>query len=203
MTIYHAEEGRDIIIGRQGEYNATQIIFDLTELKESVGEGTAALVHYPYNGEPYIVPATVGETYDAAVQEGTELTWTIGQLATMHHGDGVVVANWIAETGLKKSVRYKTKCYKSIGTATTITDAQQSYIDQMTQLSTGMLNDLQEAENDIDEKIGDVQEAIAAANSKIEEVEAAGSAAVAAAQAAANVTVVGECLVYGGGASNV
>lgn len=222
MTTYTVATGQkeDLMLGRQGEYNVTEFVFDLSDLHDAVGDGIAVLLHYPYRGEPYIVPADQGDTGDAAEQDGTTLTWKIGQLATLYKGEGVAVVSWVTESGLKKSHRYKTKVSRSIeDSVEEITDVQQSYIDQMAALHAEIVADLRGAEGlkeeieaaaddatariqtaigDADGKITDVQIAMNAADDKIDEINDAGAAAVQAAQTAANVSVVNETLVYGG-----
>ena len=209
----------DIEIGRQGEYNVRQIVFDLTAIAEAVGPGTATIIHYPIDGAPYTVPAFAGDSYDAAVQDGNTLTWTIGQLATQHKNNGVAVVTWTTAAGLKKSRRFKTKCQPSIEVSDVEQAAQQAYIDQMAtiaadiagsvQTAAGIVTDIETAvatgvtdiENAATAAVQDVNSAVQSADSKIAEIRAAGDAAVAAASAAANVTVQGECLIYGGGAN--
>ena len=209
----------DIEVGRQGEYNVRQIVFDLTAIAEAVGPGTATIIHYPIDGAPYTVPAFAGDSYDAAVQDGNTLTWTIGQLATQHKNNGVAVVTWTTAAGLKKSRRYKTKCQPSIEVSDVEQAAQQAYIDQMAtiaadiagsvQTAAGIVTDIETAvatgvtdiENAATAAVQDVNSAVQSADSKIAEIRAAGDAAVAAASAAANVTVQGECLIYGGGAN--
>ena len=209
----------DIEVGRQGEYNVRQIVFDLTAIAEAVGPGTATIIHYPIDGAPYTVPAFAGDSYDAAVQDGNTLTWTIGQLATQHKNNGVAVVTWTTAAGLKKSRRFKTKCQPSIEVSDVEQAAQQAYIDQMAtiaadiagsvQTAAGIVTDIETAaatgvtdiENAATAAVQDVNSAVQSADSKIAEIRAAGDAAVAAAGAAANVTVQGECLIYGGGAN--
>ena len=209
----------DIEVGRQGEYNVRQIVFDLTAIAEAVGPGTATIIHYPIDGAPYTVPAFAGESYDVAVQDGDTLTWTIGQLATQHKNNGLAVVTWTTAAGLKKSRRYKTKCQPSIEVSDVEQAAQQAYIDQMAtiaadiagsvQAAAGAITDVQNAAAAGITAVGDaaaaavqdVNSAVQSADSKIAEIRAAGDAAVAAASAAANVTVQNECLIYGGGAN--
>jgi len=209
----------DIEIGRQGEYNVRQVVFDLSAIAETVGPGTATIIHYPIDGAPYTVPAFAGESYDVAVQDGDTLTWTIGQLATQHKNNGVAVVTWTTAAGLKKSRRFKTKCQPSIEVSDVEQAAQQAYIDQMAtiaadiagsvQTAAGIVTDIETAvatgvtdiENAATAAVQDVNSAVQSADSKIAEIRAAGDAAVAAASAAANVTVQGECLIYGGGAN--
>jgi hypothetical protein len=209
----------DIEVGRQGEYNVRQVVFDLSAIAEAVGPGTATIIHYPIDGAPYTVPAFAGDSYDAAVQDGNTLTWTIGQLATQHKNNGVAVVTWTTAAGLKKSRRFKTKCQPSIEVSDVEQAAQQAYIDQMAtiaadiagsvQTAAGIVTDIETAvatgvtdiENAATAAVQDVNSAVQSADSKIAEIRAAGDAAVAAASAAANVTVQGECLIYGGGAN--
>ena len=209
----------DIEVGRQGEYNVRQIVFDLTAIAEAVGPGTATIIHYPIDGAPYTVPAFAGDSYDAAVQDGNTLTWTIGQLATQHKNNGVAVVTWTTAAGLKKSRRFKTKCQPSIEVSDVEQAAQQAYIDQMATIAADIAGSGQEAADAVTDvnnaaaagitavgdaaaaAVQDVNSAVQSADSKIAEIRAAGDAAVAAASAAANVTVQNECLIYGGGAN--
>lgn len=209
----------DIEVGRQGEYNVRQIVFDLTAIAEAVGHGTATIIHYPIDGAPYTVPAFAGDSYDAAVQDGNTLTWTIGQLATQHKNNGVAVVTWTTAAGLKKSRRFKTKCQPSIEVSDVEQAAQQAYIDQMATIAADIAGSVQEAAGAVTDvnnaaaagitavgdaaaaAVQDVNSAVQSADSKIAEIRAAGDAAVAAASAAANVTVQNECLIYGGGAN--
>ena len=153
------------------------------------------------------------------MQDGNTLTWTIGQLATQHKNNGVAVVTWTTAAGLKKSRRFKTKCQPSIEVSDVEQAAQQAYIDQMAtiaadiagsvQTAAGIVTDIETAvatgvtdiENAATAAVQDVNSAVQSADSKIAEIRAAGDAAVAAASAAANVTVQGECLIYGGGAN--
>ena len=209
----------DIEVGRQGEYNVRQIVFNLTAIAEAVGPGTATIIHYPIDGAPYTVPAFAGDSYDAAVQDGNTLTWTIGQLATQHKNNGLAVVTWTTAAGLKKSRRYKTKCQPSIEVSDVEQAAQQAYIDQMATIAADIAGSVQEAADAVTDvnnaaaagitavgdaaaaAVQDVNSAVQSADSKIAEIRAAGDAAVAAASAAANVTVQNECLIYGGGAN--
>lgn len=198
----------DIEIGRQGEYNVLQVVFDLSEIAAAVGPGTATIIHYPIDGAPYTVPAFAGESYDVAEQDGDTLTWTIGQLATQHKGNGLAVVTWTTAAGLKKSRRYKTKCQPSIEVSDVEQAAQQAYIDQMATIAADIAGSVQTAagavtdvQNAAAAAVQDVNSAVQSADSKIAEIRAAGDAAVAAVQAAANISVENECLVYGGGAN--
>lgn len=209
----------DIEIGRQGEYNVRQVVFDLSAIAEAVGPGTATIIHYPIDGAPYTVPAVAGESYDVAEQDGNTLTWTIGQLATQHKNNGVAVVTWTTAAGLKKSRRFKTKCQPSIEVSDVEQAAQQAYIDQMATIAADIAGSVQEAAGAVTDvnnaaaagitavgdaaaaAVQDVNSAVQSADSKIAEIRAAGDAAVAAASAAANVTVQNECLIYGGGAN--
>lgn len=198
----------DIEIGRQGEYNVRQVVFDLSAIAAAVGHGTATIIHYPIDGAPYTVPAFAGESYDVAEQDGDTLTWTIGQLATQHKNNGLAVVTWTTAAGLKKSRRYKTKCQPSIEVSDVEQAAQQAYIDQMATIAADIAGSVQTAagavtdvQNAAAAAVQDVNSAVQSADSKIAEIRAAGDAAVAAASAAANVTVQNECLIYGGGAN--
>lgn len=67
-------------IGRQGEREARQIVFDLSWMVENFGDGTAVLMHQrSQDGLPYQVDA---------VQDGETLTWTVTDTDTAYMGYG-------------------------------------------------------------------------------------------------------------------
>lgn len=187
-----------IDLGRQGEYNIRQIIFDMSEFVQDFGEGIAVIVHSPDGGAAYTVPPTLGSTYDSAILVDNNLVWTIGQLATQHNGSGTVAINWFVADGLKKSIRYKTLCKPSINNNSESISAQQSYIDQMTELAAEMseagavLNDIRVASDDAVNAIRDER------TNAVNDIRNEKEDAVTAVRNAARISVVNETLIYGG-----
>lgn len=112
-----------LILGRQGEHDVRDIVFDLSYLVDSFGEGTATLVHKRAGEEaPYLVDA---------VQEDDALTWTVDTTDTAFEGFGRCEIRWTVDDALAKTVIYKTRVLKSITTETEIPDPYQSWYDAM------------------------------------------------------------------------
>lgn len=124
-----------LVIGARGEYGARCVEFPLADLIAEYGEGTAVLLHRRAEGEDeYTVPTLEGETRDWA-QQAEALTWYIGRIATTTPGEGVCELQWYTGGTLKKSFTYVAKVLPSINDTGGVTDAQQSYIDQMAALA--------------------------------------------------------------------
>ena len=124
-----------LVIGARGEYGARCVEFPLADLIAEYGEGTAVLLHRRAEGEDeYTVPTLEGKTRDWA-QQAEALTWYIGRIATTTPGEGVCELQWYTGGTLKKSFTYVAKVLPSINDTGGVTDAQQSYIDQMAALA--------------------------------------------------------------------
>lgn len=112
-----------ILLGRQCENDAVNIVFDLSFLINTFGEGTATLVHQrSKDSAPYIVAAT---------QEGTELTWSVSNTDNAYVGVGRAELRWTVGDLLAKTIIYSTWVIKSITAGTTIPDVYQSWYDNM------------------------------------------------------------------------
>ena len=112
-----------ILLGRQGENEARQIVFDLTWLIDTFGAGTAVLVHQrSKDGAPYIINAA---------QSNDKLTWTVSNTDTAYDGWGQAELRWTVNSALAKTLIYKTITIRSITAATDIPDPYQSWYDAM------------------------------------------------------------------------
>lgn len=112
-----------ILLGRQCENDAVNIVFDLSFLIDTFGEGTATLVHQrSKDSAPYIVAAT---------QDGTELTWSVSNTDNAYVGVGRAELRWTVGDLLAKTIIYSTWVIKSITAGTTIPDVYQSWYDNM------------------------------------------------------------------------
>ena len=112
-----------ILLGRQGENKARQIVFDLAWLIEEYGNGTAVLVHQrSKDSAPYICTTT---------QTGSNLTWTLNNLDTAYDGWGQAELRWTVSDVLAKTLVYKTMVVRSITADSEIPDAYQSWYDEM------------------------------------------------------------------------
>lgn len=161
------EAKSSINLGIQGEYNVREVLFDVSDFRETYGDGTAVIVHYPIKGFPYTVPPIQGVSKDAISIANDSVVWTIGKFATMHSGNGIAEIEWVTSDGLKKSRRYDTYCEKSIVGKELDESAQQSYIDQMAELA-AKASELIDSINDAEEIVDSINEARETAASDIE-----------------------------------
>lgn len=148
-TITVSESSSSLIdIGRQGEREARQVVFDLSWMAENFGDGTAALLHQrSQDGLPYQVDA---------VQDGNTLTWTVTDTDTAFVGYGKAEIRWMVGEALAKTVTYKTRVAESITGDTEIPDPYQSWYDAMVEAVTEDIEDI------VDEKIADVSATVTA-----------------------------------------
>lgn len=110
-----------IDIGRQGENLARNIYFDLSDLMEIYGEGTATLVHMrPSDQAPYICDATVSDGF---------LVWSPTSTDTAYAGSGKCELRWVVGDTLAKSVIYATKIAQSITADATVPTPYESWYD--------------------------------------------------------------------------
>lgn len=166
-----------VLLGRQGENDAVNIVFDLSFLIETFGEGTAVLVHQrAKDSAPYIV---------AASQEGIELVWSVSNTDNAYVGVGRAELRWTVGDTLAKTIIYSTWVIKSITSATTIPSAYQSWYDNMIeyidQLRIYSDARLVEAVEDAEQAAEDAEQA--ETNASASETAAASSASAAAGSA--------------------
>ena len=126
QTIVVRDDARtyDVIpIGRQGEKNHKVIIFDLSEMIDKYGSGTATLVvRRSQDLAPYVVTTSTD----------TELEWTVSDTDTLYEGNGSAEIRYEFESeGLSKSVTYQTVCKSSITGEITVPSVMQSWYDAM------------------------------------------------------------------------
>ena len=112
-----------IMIGKQGENNATQIVFDLSSFVDLFGDGSATLVfHRGPDAAPYLVPA---------VHTGRSLVWTVTDTDTQYDGLGAAEVRWTVNDVLAKSAVFRTMCNESITGNDPMPPAMQSWYDAM------------------------------------------------------------------------
>lgn len=90
-----------INLGRQGENEVSQVIFDVSELITDYGSGTAVVV---------VRRPTEITTYqhDDTVQSGDTVTWTVTNADTEIAGDGNVQLFWAVDDAVAKTITYQT-----------------------------------------------------------------------------------------------
>lgn len=113
--------GLSIDIGRQGENLARNIYFDLSDLIDNYGEGTATLVHMrPSDTAPYICEVE---------RAGNFLIWAPTSTDTAYPGAGKCELRWVVGETLAKSIIYTTTIAPSITGAEGVPDPYKSWYD--------------------------------------------------------------------------
>lgn len=113
----------EIYLGRQGEKQAREIVFDLSALREKYGTGTATLYHQR-SKDP--APYLIGET------TGTTLTWTVSETDTVYAGIGYCEFRYTFGTeGLSKSTMFATNVKASLSGDVIIPAALQAWYDAL------------------------------------------------------------------------
>ena len=109
ITINAGRPCERIALGRRGENEATQIVFDVSWLIDTFGAGTAQLaVIRPEEEDPY--PAVVEQDDDART-----VTWTLTNADTANAGRGECELFWYVGDTLAKSIVYRTEVMRDIG----------------------------------------------------------------------------------------
>ena len=117
-----------IPIGRRGENEATQVVFDVSSLISTYGSGTAVLLaKRPTDTSAYPITVT---------QDGATVTWLVSDTDTAYRGAGECELFYYVGETLAKSVVYRTTIGKDIGTTTEEPpDAYESWVEQLTGLA--------------------------------------------------------------------
>lgn len=154
-----------LYLGRQGENNVKEILFDLSYLKQEFGDGSVSLVmQRPTDYEPY--PVALDIVDGSAV-------WTVSNVDTSVDGIGKVQVTYSVDEQIKKSVIYKTKVLPSLKPESeTPPDAFENWLDTLgnlsgqisadkaqalTEIETARVNSLDDIENDRVNAIADIQ----------------------------------------------
>ena len=151
-----------ILIGRQAENNAVNIVFDLSFLIQNFGNGTAVLVHQrTKDNAPYIVTTQ---------QDGSTLSWNVSQIDTAYVGVGQAELRWTVGDTLAKTIIYKTWTVKSITADEVMPDEYQSWYDAMIEY----IDQLKiESDERIDDAVEEARQAAADAETSAERAEQA------------------------------
>lgn len=128
----------EIALGRRGENEATQIVFDVSALAGTYGDGTAVLLaRRPRDTDAYPV---------AAEQDGYTVTWTVRDTDTAVAGLGACELFWYVGDALAKSVIFETAVRPDIGQTTEDPpDAYESWVESLTGLGAETLAHAQAA----------------------------------------------------------
>lgn len=99
----------NIIIGRRGTYDTEQVVFDISWLAQTYGNGTAELlVKRPSDATAYPVVTTL---------DGNNLTWVVSDTDTSYKGHGECEIYWYVDGGLAKSCICGITILRDIGEA--------------------------------------------------------------------------------------
>ena len=111
MIKTYAHPGAVITIGRRGENNARQVVFDLSAWSTIYGAGTAQLIaQRAGDAAPY--PVSIEQTSDAAV-------WTVSAADTANVGDGKVELLYTVDDVVVKSEIWQTSVLDALTDDTT------------------------------------------------------------------------------------
>lgn len=113
----------EIYLGRQGEKQAREIVFDLSALREKYGAGTATLYHQrSKDPAPYLIAETTGTT----------MTWTVSETDTVYAGIGYCEFRYtFGAEGLSKSTMFATNVKASLSGDVIIPAALQAWYDAL------------------------------------------------------------------------
>lgn len=113
-----------IMLGRTGEKNARQVVFDISEWISLYGEGIAQLIHQR-QGDSAPYPCAVA-------QNGAEVSWTITTADTATAGRGKAELQYFVGDALVKSVTWTTYTDAALSdVGDTPPEPQQRWVDQV------------------------------------------------------------------------
>ena len=169
---------QNIIIGRRGTYETEEVVFDLSYLVETFGNGVATL----------LVRRSVDITAYPAVttQDGNTLTWVIGNVDTAYKGHGECELFWYVDGGLVKSAIYSVTVLRDIGDTTQDPpDPYETWLDTLTEIAAQTEQNATDAAGaktaaeTAQGKAEDAQTAAETAQGKAEDAQEAAEAALA------------------------
>ena len=133
-----------INLGRQGENDITEIVFDYSGLVEEYGEGTlSCIVQRKKTDDPYPTILTV---------DNHMATWSVSSTDTAYAGTGKIQLSYMVDEQIKKSIIYKTKVEPSIlPTSEEPPEPIKNYLDQMVEIGTQVHTDAESVSGLVDE----------------------------------------------------
>lgn len=135
-------EALNLPIGRQGENNVTQVIFDFSALKTEFGSGTLSLsVKRPKEYVPYAQTMTVS---------GTNATWLVNETDTGNFGCGEIQLTYTVSGKVAKTVIYKYTVLRSIGADGEYPIPGQTWQEEMEDEIEGIKDDLSDLQAEIE-----------------------------------------------------
>lgn len=152
-----------INLGRQGENDITEIIFDYSGLAEEYGEGILSCIVQRRKGDdPY--PALMTAVDHMA-------TWNVSSADTAYAGTGKIQLSYVVDEQVKKSIIYKIKVEPSIlPTSEEPPEPIQNYLDQMVEIGTQVHEDAETVSGLADDITETAETAISTIETKEEQV---------------------------------
>lgn len=118
------EDKKTFPIGRRGENNAREVVFDITYFKETFGDGTASLLVLRPDDE-VAYPVTV-------TQSTNEVNWIVTSTDTERSGEGKIELQWSKNNVKVKSSTWGIIIEKDIGNSTvTPPDTPESWAERL------------------------------------------------------------------------
>lgn len=139
-----------INIGKQGENEATQVVFDVSEMITTYGSGTAVVV-VQRRGDlsPYEL--------DNTTQSGDTVTWLVSDVDTAVYGTGRVQIFWTINDEVAKTVTYQFYVEESLTDPTDAPVTEHGWISEeigdLSDLNTTANNNLVEAINELEARV--------------------------------------------------
>jgi hypothetical protein len=125
ITIKPGRSYDRIMLGRRGENEATQVVFNVSWLVSAYGQGDAQLaVIRPEEEDPY--PAAVDQDDDART-----VTWTLTNADTAIAGRGTCELFWYVGSTLAKSIVFRTEVVRDIGGDTEAPEPYETWVEQV------------------------------------------------------------------------
>lgn len=141
-------------LGKSGESNVIQIIFDISKWVEEFGTGSAVLlVLRPEDDTPYI---TTTELEDGIV------TWNVSSTDTAYPGIGECELQYIADDYVKKSRIWKTVTLRSLEDAGESPDPESGWVADLLSQIQDMIDSIEACSYEIatDEEVEEMLEEI-------------------------------------------
>lgn len=152
-----------INLGRQGENDITEIVFDYSGLVEEYGEGTlSCIVQRKKTDDPYPTILTA---------DNHMATWSVSSTDTAYAGTGKIQLSYMVDEQIKKSIIYKTKVEPSIlPTSEEPPEPIKNYLDQMVEIGTQVHADAESVSGLASEITETATSAVNTINAKEEQV---------------------------------
>lgn len=124
MRSFYVKSDNPIYLGRVGENDATQVIFDISYMVNKFGEGTVSLIaQREGDTDPY--PCVIERS-------GNKVTWKITNADNARAGKGSCELRYMVGDTIAKSEVWETIVWESLGEhGDSVPEPYQSWVDQV------------------------------------------------------------------------